>query len=346
MSKADIRFTRDDKGGMYITNIVTGKTRKLTSGAGLLVEDSEIDYEAISRKCPHGIENARAKAIRYAAVNTWDGFKDGYCAISWMLYPDGMYFADSDGYGMESNDEEVVYAIMNENLEIIEPFRPIGDVAAILAELREKSGIRIFNLIIIDESGSMQSIKKAAIDSVNETIQSIRAAARKYSDQEHMVSLVTFHDDVTSVYECVPVEKVKELDENTYQPKCCTALYDAMGMSLNALRPKVGEGDKVLVTIVTDGYENASKEYSGKAVKALVDELKTKGWVFAYIGANHDVEAVAATISITNVMHFQASVQGTKDMSRKLSSARERLFDKMGDCSFDAVEANVDFFKE
>lgn len=346
MSKADIRFTRDDKGGMYITNIVTGKTRKLTSGACLLVEDSEIDYEAISRKCPHGIENARAKAIRYAAVNTWDGFKDGYCAISWMLYPDGMYFADSDGYGMESNDEEVVYAIMNENLEIIEPFRPIEDVAAVLAELRKKSGVRIFNLIIIDESGSMQSIKKAAIDSVNETIQSIRAAARKYSDQEHMVSLVTFHDDVTAVYECVPVEKVKELDENTYQPKCCTALYDAMGMSLNALRPKVGEGDKVLVTVVTDGYENASKEYSGKAVKALVDELKAKGWVFAYIGANQDVEAVAAQISITNVMTFVATSEGTMKMSRKVSSSRERMFDRIADSCFCADEANHNFFDE
>lgn len=346
MSKADIRFTRDDKGGMYITNIVTGKTRKLTSGACLLVEDSEIDYEDISRKCPHGIENARAKAIRYAAVNTWDGFKDGYCAISWMLYPDGMYFADSDGYGMESNDEEVVYAIMNENLEIIEPFRPIEDVAAVLAELRKKSGVRIFNLIIIDESGSMQSIKKAAIDSVNETIQSIRAAARKYSDQEHMVSLVTFHDDVTAVYECVPVEKVKELDENTYQPKCCTALYDAMGMSLNALRPKVGEGDKVLVTVVTDGYENASKEYSGKAVKALVDELKAKGWVFAYIGANQDVEAVAAQISITNVMTFVATSEGTMKMSRKVSSSRERMFDRIADCCFNADEANHNFFDE
>ena len=138
MSKADIRFTRDDKGGMYITNIVTGKTRKLTSGAGLLVEDSEIDYEAISRKCPHGIENARAKAIRYAAVNTWDGFKDGYCAISWMLYPDGMYFADSDGFGVEDCNEEEVYAIVDTNLDIIEPFRPINDIAYHLEKLRER----------------------------------------------------------------------------------------------------------------------------------------------------------------------------------------------------------------
>ncbi|MCS2304660.1 hypothetical protein NXX23_24850 [Bacteroides ovatus] len=55
---------------------------------------------------------------------------------------------------------------------------------------------RIFNLIIIDESGSMQSIKKEAVDNVNETIQTIRSAQRKYEEQEHYVSLVTFNNDV------------------------------------------------------------------------------------------------------------------------------------------------------
>ena len=205
---------------------------------------------------------------------------------------------------------------------------------------------RIFNLIIIDESGSMQSIKKAAIDSVNETIQSISAAAEKYKDQEHIVSLVTFHDVVKTVYGCVPVEEVEELTTETYQPKCCTALYDAMGMSLNALRPKVAEADKVLVTIVTDGYENASKEYSGKAIKALVDELKAKGWVFAYIGANQDVEAVAATISITNVLNFEATHIGTACMSERVVKGRTRWFDKIAQGISSAAEDNCDFFNE
>ena len=205
---------------------------------------------------------------------------------------------------------------------------------------------KIFNLIIIDESGSMQSIKKAAIDSVNETIQSISVAAEKYEDQEHIVSLVTFHDDVKTVYECVPVKDVEELTAETYQPKCCTALYDAMGMSLNALRSKVAEADKVLVTVVTDGYENASKEYSGKAIKALVDELKAKGWVFAYIGANQDVEAVAATISITNVLNFEATHIGTHMMTDRVNRSRERLYCCMAKPDFSAAEANENFFDE
>ena len=205
---------------------------------------------------------------------------------------------------------------------------------------------RIFNLIIIDESGSMQSIKKEAIDSVNETIQTIRSAQKKHENQEHYVSLVIFNDEVKTVYECVPVDEVKDLTAETYQPTCCTALYDAMGISLNALRKKVAEDDKVLVTVVTDGYENASKEYSGKAIKALVDELKTKGWVFAYIGANQDVEAVAATISITNVLNFEATSEGTAVMGAKVGSARTRLFDRIADDTFCATEANENFFEE
>lgn len=205
---------------------------------------------------------------------------------------------------------------------------------------------RIFNLIIIDESGSMQSIKRAAIDSVNETIQTIRSAEQKHPEQEHYVSLVSFNDDVKTIYDCVEVEQVKEINDETYQPSCCTALYDAMGISLSKLRKRVAESDKVLVTVVTDGYENSSKEYSGKAIKTLVDELKAKGWVFAYIGANQDVEAVAATISITNVIQFEASAMGTQEMTERENRGRMRLYESIAADHFDSKSANESFFDE
>ena len=192
----------------------------------------------------------------------------------------------------------------------------------------------------------MKSIKKEAIDSVNETIQTIRLAQKKHEEQEHFVSLVTFNDDVKTVYECVPVKEIKELTAETYLPNCCTALYDAMGMSLNKLRHEVTDMDKVLVTVVTDGYENASREYSGKAIKALVDELKDKGWIFAYMGANQDIEEVAATISITNVLNFETTSAGIQMMTERVNRSRERLYCCMAKSDFSSAEANENFFNE
>lgn len=206
--------------------------------------------------------------------------------------------------------------------------------------------MKIYNLIILDESGSMQSIKQAAIDSVNETLQSIRGAQKENENQEHFVTFVSFNSRVNTLFDCVLADSVNDLKDNDYNPAALTALYDAMGMSLTTLRERVKEDDKVLVTIVTDGMENASKEYSGVAIKALVDELKARGWIFAYMGANHDVEAAAAHISITNVMHFEASIHGTDEMSKKQKYAREGLYRRMSESSFSAEKENLDFFKE
>lgn len=83
---------------------------------------------------------------------------------------------------------------------------------------------RVFNLIILDESGSMQSIKKEAIDSVNETIQTIRSAEQENENQEHFISLITFNNNVKTVYDCVPDVEVREFSLKNYHPNCCTAI--------------------------------------------------------------------------------------------------------------------------
>lgn len=131
---------------LYVANTLTGKIRKLsTTDGNLLVDDNDIDYDVIAKECENGIGNAQAKAIRYEGLNRWDGFKDGLCAITWTLYPDGQYFADSDGFGMEDNCEEKVYAIIDTNLNIVEPFRPIKDVSAYLKEIRKNKRESVIN---------------------------------------------------------------------------------------------------------------------------------------------------------------------------------------------------------
>lgn len=199
---------------------------------------------------------------------------------------------------------------------------------AVHRALADSTETKIYNLIIIDESGSMDCIRQQAMDSVNETIQTIRAAQERNENQEHFVTLVTFNDTATIVNDCAPINEIKELTAESYRPDCCTALYDAMGISLNALQKKVSKEDKVLVTIVTDGYENASKEYNLRAIKALVEELKTKGWVFAYLGANQDAEEVAFSMSIDNAMSWESTREGTAYMSERLNYSRSRWYDE------------------
>lgn len=189
---------------------------------------------------------------------------------------------------------------------------------------------RVFNLIILDESGSMISIKKQAIDGVNETIQTIREAQKKYEDQEHYLTLVSFNSSsVRTIYDREDIVKAEEITDRQYQPSCGTPLYDAMGESLTKLKSYVADNNAVLVTIITDGYENASREYDGKAIKALVESLKKKGWVFAYIGANQDVESFANKISITNTLSFSASPEGTQAMFAREKSSKNRWFARL-----------------
>lgn len=204
--------------------------------------------------------------------------------------------------------------------------------------------IRIFNLLVLDESGSMSSIEKQAVDSVNETLQSVRAAQKKYEDQEHFVSFVTFNSDgIKTILDRVEAQRAEDITPAQFNPDSCTPLYDAIGISVNELKKSVAENDKVLVTIITDGYENASKEYNQASVKALTEKLGKEGWTFAYIGANQDAMAVSHDLGIKNAMNFQATVCGTVAMSQKLTTSRARWFDRIADN--DAC-ADEDFFEK
>ncbi|MBW6534144.1 MAG: VWA domain-containing protein [Mariniphaga sp.] len=205
--------------------------------------------------------------------------------------------------------------------------------------------VKVFNLIILDESGSMQSIKRATISGFNEVVQTIKGVEKQFPEQEHFISLVSFNGlGIKEILFNEPVKHLKEIDEKKYQPDSSTPLYDAIGFSIIKLKRELDSipESKVLVTILTDGEENASKEYNGNSIKKLVAEMKQKGWAFTYIGANHDVEKFAMSISITNTMTFSANEADMSAMFVKEKSARVRYSQKIRN----KEDTDKDFYKE
>ena len=187
---------------------------------------------------------------------------------------------------------------------------------------------QVYNLVILDKSGSMESIRTEAINGYNETLGSIKSTQLKFMDtQEHFVSLAAFCDcGIDMIYDMTPIKDAEKLTREKYDPCCCTPLFDAIGKTVKTLKKKIAdvEDTAVLVTIITDGYENSSKEWDAKGVSKLIEECKEDGWMFSFIGAGEDVVKVATTISITNTMVWENTSEGTKKMFDDENEARER----------------------
>ena len=211
---------------------------------------------------------------------------------------------------------------------------------------KDNSTQRVFNLIILDESGSMTTIEKQAVSGLNETFQTIRNAQKDHKEQQHFISFVTFNGSrIRTVMNRLAVDCDKELKWKDYTPNDCTPLFDAMGQSINELKGYVEEEDVVLVTIITDGYENASREYSGADIKKLVANLKGKGWVFAYIGTNQDVDAVADDMGIRSRMSYDYSDLGAACMYSAERSSRKSFFNRISSEGRDfLMKEDFDYF--
>jgi hypothetical protein len=204
---------------------------------------------------------------------------------------------------------------------------------------------KVYNLVILDESGSMEVIKNPTISGFNELVQTVKEVEKQYPEQEHYISLVTFNGiGVRTKLDKAPVSELEAVDAKSYQPNSSTPLFDAMGLSIMKLRYDTIEqkNTAILVSIFTDGEENASREFTGQQIRNLVNELKSLGWTFTYIGANHDVEKAAMSVSITNTMTFSADTEGVKKMFIREKSARMNYSQNLRDKK-DVAE---DYYKE
>ena len=204
---------------------------------------------------------------------------------------------------------------------------------------------RVFNLIIVDESGSMCAIRQQAFSGMNETLQTIKICAEQNPDLEQYVTLITFDSNHTNFhYNNAEGTTVVPLKESDYRPGGCTPLYDAIGSGIAKVNAQTQDGDSVLVTIITDGYENASREYDLKMVKNLVEKLTEQHWTFTFIGTDDlDVEGMASSMGIRHTLSFARNEEQADAMFKEERECRMCFYNEMIEPT---ASADVTYFKK
>lgn len=210
----------------------------------------------------------------------------------------------------------------------------------------ENDHIKVYNLIILDESGSMDSIKTETISTFNEIADTIREAESKNPEQTHFVSYVSFNTNgIKTRMDRKPAREIEKIDKKSFMPAAMTPLYDALGASLlhleNAIQHE--QDTEVLVSIITDGLENASREFNGESIAALIEQMRKKGWTIVYYGANQDVEKVAMRLKIVNKRAFNATARGMDELSHLDKYLRDQHYEKLKDKSMRGKE-KTDYF--
>lgn len=191
---------------------------------------------------------------------------------------------------------------------------------------KSKKNNRAINLIILDESGSMSSIYEAALNGINSTIENINNQQSECPEIEQRISIVTFNSDSIKLrLRNALANKARRLTFRDFQPSGCTPLYDAIGHSVVTLEPYITENDAVVVTIITDGFENASTLFNRSNIKALIERLTKKGWLFTYIGANQDSQKIGFELGIRMTLDFEATDTSTETAYAKMSESYNNL---------------------
>lgn len=205
----------------------------------------------------------------------------------------------------------------------------------------------VYNLIIIDESGSMSGIKRQTVSGCNETINTIKSSQQENAEtQEHKISIYAFQSNHSNpshyIIKNVPAADVSHITDDDYQPWEGTPLFDAIGSTLSDLRAKVDNDTFAVgcVTIITDGMENASRLYTPERVVRMIDELKEMGWNFSFIGANIDARSTSAALHIDHSLQFDQTEEGTGAMFEQERRSRRSWNSRIKDAFCGAMADN------
>jgi hypothetical protein len=208
---------------------------------------------------------------------------------------------------------------------------------------------------VLDRSGSMQVVAEAVVEGYNEYLAELRSQGG-----ETLYSLTTFNTSFDHVCVGEPLMLAPELDHRTYRPGGMTALYDAIAHTVVDTDRRLqveGRGEeKVLVVVMTDGYENSSTDYDAHAIAELVRTYDERpNWTFVYLGAGHcDIRearnaASAMGYQDANAMLWSADPVSTRKSMHSLAKAtldrRESLMLKSHTFFDDADQSESDYWE-
>lgn len=172
---------------------------------------------------------------------------------------------------------------------------------------------------VLDKSGSMSNCKQTTIEGFNNQLKTIEELQKEFPEQEFEVSLTVFDNEVETLYSHVGITQFRPLTSNMYHPNGGTALLDAIGISINEIRIKnesliLDNQMSVVMVILTDGMENASRQFSYHRVAEMIKNLEqTEKWSFSFLGADIDAIHTSRMLNIRreNVISFNKSDMNT-----------------------------------
>ena len=135
---------------------------------------------------------------------------------------------------------------------------------------------------VLDESGSMDSMRDEVISGFNKYLEDLQKDALK-----EPYAFTLFQFDTTAIKEvdtALDPAKVSPLTKNSYRPGAGTPLFDAVAHGIVSIAKNVKDGEKAMVVVFTDGLENSSREYTREKIQALIKSKSDAGWGFIYLG--------------------------------------------------------------
>lgn len=182
-------------------------------------------------------------------------------------------------------------------------------------------------ICILDRSGSMYGKERSTIRSYNAMIRN-----QKNLGGGTYITTVLFSSQCEILYHHVPLESVKDMDEDTYYVFGNTALFDAIGQVFSKVeRCIAGLGqENVVVLIITDGMENASNEYSGAQIKQIIEVKQEQGWEILFFGTDMEIIHMAHKIGINpnHTIQYENSAEG---ISKSYQTASKMLSKMLGE---------------